>query len=142
MGRLCSEWQQARLEWLQEGDTNTKFFNDIMSSRRRSNSIQLLQVNRVQVMGMQNIRSSIFNNYSSHFRRIDGERPVLENLNFRRLSMIEAGSLTFLFTLDEVKQAIWDCDSFKSPGPDDISFGFIKQFWNDLKDYFMQHLSL
>jgi hypothetical protein len=38
-------WQQARLKWLQEGDANTKFFHGVMSSRRRSNSIQLLQIN-------------------------------------------------------------------------------------------------
>ena len=42
------------------------------------------------------------------------------------------------FFLEEVKQAIWDCDSFKSPGQDDINFGFIKQFWLELKDDFMR----
>jgi len=112
-----------------------------MSLRRHCNSIQLLQVNGVQTSGVQNIRSTIFNHYSSHFRQIDGERPGVENLNFRRLSVLEAGSLTRLFTLEEVKQAIRDCDSFKSLGPDDISFGFIKQFWNDLKDDFVRFVS-
>ena len=34
----------------------------------------------------------------------------------------------------EVKQAVWDCDSYKSPGPDGVSFGFTKEFWNLLKD--------
>ena len=28
---------------------------------------------------------------------------------------------------------MWDCDSFKSPGPDGIHFGFIKDFWPELK---------
>jgi len=42
------------------------------------------------------------------------------------------------FTLEEVKQAVWDCDSFKSPGPDGINFGFLKQFWTELKDDFMR----
>jgi len=40
-----------------------------------------------------------------------------------------------------MKQAIWDCDSYKSSGPGDISFGFIKQFWNDLKEDFMRFVS-
>jgi len=26
---------------------------------------------------------------------------------------------------------VWDCDSFKAPGPDGISIGFIKEFWSD-----------
>lgn len=37
-----------------------------------------------------------------------------------------------------MKQAIWDCDSFKSPCPEGISFGFIKQFWPELKEDFMR----
>lgn len=36
---------------------------------------------------------------------------------------------------------MWDCDSFNSPGPDGISFGFIKQFWPDMKDDFMCFLA-
>jgi len=44
------------------------------------------------------------------------------------------GNLTKPFLVDEIKSAVWDCDSFKSPGPDDINFGFIKSFWNEMKD--------
>ena len=87
--------------------------------------------------GVQNLRSTIFNHFSSHFCHLLGDRPRVDNLNFRRLSMLEAGSLTRIFTLEEVKQAIWDCDSFKSPGPDDINLGFIK----DIKDDFMRFVT-
>jgi hypothetical protein len=44
------------------------------------------------------------------------------------------------FSLEEVKQAVGDCESFKSPRPDGINFGFIKDFWNELKDDFMKFL--
>ncbi|MCI40696.1 cysteine-rich receptor-like protein kinase, partial [Trifolium medium] len=40
-----------------------------------------------------------------------------------------------------MKKAVWDCDSEKSPGPDGVSFGFIKDFWEDLKADFIQFLS-
>jgi hypothetical protein len=56
------------------------------------------------------------------------------------LSVIEAGNLIRQFTVEEVKQAVWDCDSFKSPGPDGINFGFIKQFWHILKEDFMRFI--
>ena len=35
---------------------------------------------------------------------------------------------------------MWDCDNFKSPGPDGISFGFLKDFWDMLKNDVMRLL--
>ena len=44
------------------------------------------------------------------------------------------------FTLEEVKEALWDCDSFKCPGPDGITLGFVKDFWDVLKGDVMRFL--
>jgi len=35
--------------------------------------------------------------------------------------------------LEEIKQAVWECGSDKSPGPDGFNFRFIKTFWDILK---------
>ena len=131
-------WQQARLKWLQEGDANTIFFNGVMSSRRRRNAIQMLQVNGVQVEGVQNVREAVLHHFSSHYKATNVVRPGVEELRFRRQSVAESGTLIRPFSLEKVKQAIWDCDSFKSPGPDGINFAFIKQFWPESKDDFMR----
>jgi hypothetical protein len=32
--------------------------------------------------------------------------------------------------LEEVKQAVWDCDGSKAPGPDGFTFSFYKKAWN------------
>ncbi|AES79304.1 hypothetical protein MTR_7g060990 [Medicago truncatula] len=42
---------------------------------------------------------------------------------------------------ENIKTAIWDCNSLKSPGPDGISFGFIKEFWDPLKFDMMRFLN-
>jgi len=42
------------------------------------------------------------------------------------------------FSPEEVKQAFWDCESFKSPRPDGINIGFIKKIWHELKNDFMR----
>jgi len=34
---------------------------------------------------------------------------------------------------EEVKFAMWSCDSSKSPGPDGFNFGFLKFYWEILK---------
>jgi len=33
----------------------------------------------------------------------------------------------------EIKEAVWNCDSSKSSGPDGFNFGFIKFCWNIIK---------
>jgi hypothetical protein len=35
---------------------------------------------------------------------------------------------------------VWDCDNYKSPGPDGIMFGFIKDFWDILMVDMMRFL--
>jgi len=44
------------------------------------------------------------------------------------------------FSVNEVKVAVLDCDSFKSLGPDGVNFGFIKEFWLTLKDDIMRFI--
>jgi hypothetical protein len=69
LSRLNSSisWQQSRLQWLQEGDANSKFFHGNMSSRRRRNSIPFIFVNGVQIEGVQNVRNAVFSHFSLHF---------------------------------------------------------------------------
>ena len=65
---------------------------------------------------------------------------MLNNLTFKTLTYTEGG-LTRPFTEDEVKAAVWDCDSFKSPGPDGVNFGFLKEFWSDMKQDIMRFMT-
>jgi len=61
------------------------------------------------------------------------DRPSLDNLDFRSLTHGEGVVLIRPFSVEEVKAAVWDCNGFKCPGPDCITFGFIKNFWDILK---------
>jgi len=111
-----------------------------MSSRRRHNVINVVSVDGVSVNGVQNIRAAVYQHFSSHIKSLREERSRLEGSQFRKLSCAKAGTLTRPFSLEEVKQAVWECDSFKSPRPDGISFDFIKHFWDLVKDDFMRFL--
>ncbi|MCH95604.1 cysteine-rich receptor-like protein kinase, partial [Trifolium medium] len=69
------------------------------------------------------------------------ERPGVENLQFLTLTPVEVGSLTKPFSVEEVKATVWDCDSYKSPGPDGINFGFIKGFWPEMQTDIMRFIA-
>ncbi|XP_024632905.1 uncharacterized protein [Medicago truncatula] len=132
---------QSRNLWLREGDANSKFFHSTLSSRRRRNAINSVLVDGVRVEGVHPVREAVFNHFVQHFKAPEGVRPIISNLQFRTLSVGEGRSLIKPFSMDEVKEAIWDCDSFKSPGPDEVNFGFIKDFWLELKDDVMRFVS-
>jgi len=68
-------------------------------------------------------------------------RPGAENLSFNTLTTAEGTGLIKPFSEAEVKAAVWDCESFKSPGPDGVHFGFIKDFWNQLKGDVLRFIS-
>ncbi|GKE89230.1 RNA-directed DNA polymerase, eukaryota, reverse transcriptase zinc-binding domain protein [Tanacetum coccineum] len=36
-------------------------------------------------------------------------------------------------TEEEIKRAVWDCGTDKSPGPDGFTFGFYKRYWSILE---------
>jgi len=92
-----------------------------------------LSVNGSQIEGVAHIKSTIFNHFDNHFCDANLDRPSVENLTFKTLNREIGVVLTKLFCVEEVKQAFWDCDSFKSLGVDEINFGFIKKFWIELK---------
>ena len=127
---MSTHWQKSRLTWLREGDVNSKFFNGIMSARRRSNALLSIQVDGVQVEGVEGVRGAVFN----PFKSIRLSRPGVEDFMFNSLTDEEGAILPTSFTVEEIKQAVWNCDNYKSLGPDDINLGFVKDFWELLKD--------
>jgi len=105
------------------------------------NSLGPIMVNGAVVEGVLPVRQAVFSHFSSHFQASQMVRPTVDDLHFRTLSFSEGGGLIKSFSVEDVKASIWDCHSFKSPGPDGINFGFIKDFWLDLKEDIMRFVS-
>ena len=134
-------WHKSRLLWLKDGDANSKYFHSVISSRRRRNSIVSLLVNGTLVEGVQPIRNAVYSHFKDHFAAPCISRLGVENLHFQNLSYVKGNGLIKSFSAGEVKATVWDCDSFKSPGPYGVNFSFIKAFWDELKDDIMRFMS-
>ncbi|XP_045791342.1 uncharacterized protein LOC123886049 [Trifolium pratense] len=139
--RMLKCWKDIPGYKLFEGDANSKYFHSVLASRRRRNSLAVIQVDGVTVEGVNPIRQAVFSHFESHFQAPIVDRPGIDDLQFKRLNLVEIGGLTKPFSETEVKQAVWDCDSYKSPGPDGINFSFIKDFWVELRGDVMRFIS-
>nr|GFB59475.1 RNA-directed DNA polymerase, eukaryota, reverse transcriptase zinc-binding domain protein [Tanacetum cinerariifolium] len=51
-----------------------------------------------------------------------------------RLSSNQVQDLERTITYEEVKRAVWDCGTNKSPGPDGFSFEFCRKYWTTIDD--------
>jgi len=79
------------------------------------------------------VHRPVFHHFQNHFKRIPQARPDIGGLLFKSLSETEGADLIKPFLLEEIKAAIWDCDSFKCHRPDGINLGFFKVFLEVLK---------
>lgn len=68
-------WQQSRLNWIRDGDANSKFFHSVLAGRRRVNSLSSILVNGVVVEGVQPIRQAVFSHFKNHFLAPTVARP-------------------------------------------------------------------
>jgi hypothetical protein len=78
------------MTWLKDGDANSKFFHGVMTGRRRHNAINMVSVDGLVVEGVHNVRSAVFNHFSTHFKCTRAVQPGIEGLQFQKLSGVEA----------------------------------------------------
>jgi len=72
--------------------------------------------------------------YKNKMSIIDDIGVRLDNVVFKEISESDNKFLTDPFEEKEIKEAIWNCDSHKSPDPDGVTFNFIKNNWNFLEN--------
>ncbi|GKC32603.1 putative RNA-directed DNA polymerase, eukaryota, reverse transcriptase zinc-binding domain protein [Tanacetum coccineum] len=63
----------------------------------------------------------------------------------KSLSDSDRHLLDSMVSLEEIKNAVWDCGSQKAPGPDGFSFMFVKKYWDimkiDIQNFVMRFFS-
>ena len=118
--------QKSSVLCVREGDRNTKFFHRIANSHKRVNFIDRLMVNGV----LSSDPTAIANCNSQFYRQLYfedvGHRPVLNDVDFSRISMEDASWLDRPFEEEEVVGVINDFNGDKAPGPDGFSMAFFK----------------
>ncbi|GKA63263.1 hypothetical protein Tco_0762869 [Tanacetum coccineum] len=125
-------YQKAKVKWLSEGDRNNAFFHRVFKSRSHRSKIS----NISEDLGNIFIGDDIAPQFMKHFERFLGcEDHVRDPSNMsalfkRKLSMEEAALMIKDDTDKEIKDAMFQIDGNKAPGPDGYTSSFFKKAWN------------
>ncbi|CAM8905802.1 unnamed protein product [Rhodiola kirilowii] len=118
--------QRSRLEWLREGDSNTKFFHSRASQRKKKNTVEKIKGNNnLWITDEVEICEEAVKHFSSIFRLTipSGNSEWQNSLSVvgESVSSDSAEFLCTTFSRTEVQNAMFQIGSTKAPGPDGFS---------------------
>ncbi|XP_025638571.1 uncharacterized protein [Arachis hypogaea] len=72
---------------------------------------------------------------SQHARYMDKNTSIRDGL-VKQIEEEEAAVLEVMPTPEEIREAVWDCESSKTPGSDGYNMNFIKKCWDEIGQEF------
>lgn len=124
--------QKARVKWLAEGDSNSRFFHAYMKGNRRRTQLMKLQVNGEWVEDVIGVKREVRSHFAEKFKEENFNRPTHDGVSFNQIDGSANELLLAPFSMEEVKEVVWECDGNKSLGPDGFNFNFIKACWDTI----------
>ena len=125
-----TKWRQrSRIQWLKEGDTNTRFFHAKASARRRKGFIHRVEYEGAVHTEQKEKEQAIWD----FFQKMLGQRKQRQysiNLPMLGITPIDLADQETPITIDEVKAAVMDLPSDKAPGTDGFNARFFKTCWS------------
>ncbi|MFS7997684.1 putative RNA-directed DNA polymerase [Helianthus anomalus] len=136
--RQADTRQKSRIRWACDGDENTSFFHSVVNSNLSSNRINGILVGDEWVSNPVIIKQQFFDFYAQLFSEPMSIRPKIVCPHLNILSTSESEDLIRPFSLFEIKEAVWECDGDRAPGPDGFNFSFLKRCWDGLQNNFIR----
>ncbi|KAL2235300.1 UNVERIFIED_CONTAM: hypothetical protein Sindi_1262200 [Sesamum indicum] len=119
-------YQEAKIHYLKEGDENTKFFHDMVKRNAARNSITAVtRADGTIITSADEIAQEFVDYYTSLLGTESHTIPVDDGLTDELCTEV---------TVVEVKDAIFNINDNKAPGPDGYSSCFFKKAWNLVGD--------
>ncbi|KAL4322009.1 hypothetical protein AHAS_Ahas14G0167600 [Arachis hypogaea] len=78
------------------------------------------------------IKVSVRDVYKRLYQQESSPSVSFRDALVNRLEREEAEALEVLPLVEEVKEAVWDCESSKAPGSDGYNMNFVKKCWNEI----------
>lgn len=129
--------QKSRVQWLKEGDKNTKFFHRSATAHRTVNQIRKITLDGDLLEDKAVIQEGIVGSYRRLYAENGDWRPNLDGVFFTSLEQEDRTMLEQIF-LEEVLSALRSMEGDKAPSPDGFSMAFLQQCWEVIKEDIMQ----
>ncbi|KAI0502710.1 hypothetical protein KFK09_017667 [Dendrobium nobile] len=135
LARFNAWWKQrAKVRWMEEGDYNSSFFHAYANARRNSNWIHHIK----NMNGIISEEESVIQKTFSNFFKLKWQHRVCSLDGWpdpsNTISKIDQSMLDADFTREELQLVVDNSERNISPGLDWITFSFMKDFWNVIKD--------
>ncbi|CAK8536181.1 unnamed protein product [Lathyrus sativus] len=72
------------------------------------------------------IKEAIFKFFENHFKKVGVVRHILKADDIPELNNEESEDFEKVFTADEIREPVFDCDNSKCPGLDGFNLDFLK----------------
>ncbi|XP_016172899.1 uncharacterized protein LOC107615337 [Arachis ipaensis] len=141
----CEKWYMRKeLHWKQMSrsrharhmDKNTRYFHNLASARRRNNRIDALVINGRMIRNQASIKIAIREFYKELYRQEKSPMVGFRDGLVGRIDEEDAMTLERLPSPEEVREAVWDCESSKAPRSDGYNMNFIKRCWGKIGSEF------
>nr|GEY94452.1 RNA-directed DNA polymerase, eukaryota [Tanacetum cinerariifolium] len=116
--------QKAKIKWTIEGDENSKYYHRILNNKGG------VLESRKWIKNLDLVKKEFLNHFKNSFGRPNKTRPVLVTEFPCQLNSMQHMDMEADVTIEDIKNAVWDCGTDKSPGPNGFSFDFYRRFWS------------
>ncbi|GJX77443.1 RNA-directed DNA polymerase, eukaryota [Tanacetum coccineum] len=122
--------QKVKIKWSIEGDENSRFFHGMLNKKRNQQAIRGILKDGTWIDDPKAVKDEFLLHFQERFDRPTLNRLIL-GMDFpNKVTVEQLIDLERDVSKEEIKRAVWDCGSDKSPGPDGFTFGFYRRFWD------------
>ncbi|CAN1788451.1 Transposon TX1 uncharacterized 149 kDa protein, partial [Linum perenne] len=126
--------QKSRVDWLSQGDSNTRFFHSYVKARQAKNTIRkIVDDGGIEHTDVDGISKTIINFYKGLLDTINPDVLPKDAFFYRELLVNKVPAVNSLCefpTADEIRNVLFSMPKGKARGPDGYSAEFFVKSWN------------